>query len=87
MQMVLFFSRSLNEHWGPAGIFVAIAGVLAASLAVAPLLPGSGLDGERASARTRAAAPPPIERAVASRAVPHGGCALLCDHWQLLGLC
>ncbi len=31
----------VNEHWGPAGIFVAIAGMLAATLAVAPLLPGS----------------------------------------------
>ncbi len=29
----------LNERWGPAGIFVAIAGVLLASVAVAPLLP------------------------------------------------
>jgi len=29
----------LNERWGPAGIFVAIAGVLLASVAVVPLLP------------------------------------------------
>jgi len=29
----------LNEHWGPAGIFTAIAGVLLASVAVVPWLP------------------------------------------------
>jgi len=31
----------VNERWGPAGIFVAIAGMLAATLAVVPLLPGA----------------------------------------------
>jgi MFS family permease len=37
--VVLGLFPLLNERWGPAGIFVAIAGVLAASLGVAPLLP------------------------------------------------
>ncbi len=38
--VVLGLFPLLNEHWGPAAIFVAIAGVLAASLSVVPLLPG-----------------------------------------------
>jgi predicted MFS family arabinose efflux permease len=37
--IVLALFPLLNVRWGPAGIFVAIAGVLLASLAVVPLLP------------------------------------------------
>jgi predicted MFS family arabinose efflux permease len=37
--VVLALFPLLNVRWGPAGIFVAIAGVLMASLAVVPLLP------------------------------------------------
>ncbi len=36
---VLGVFPTLNERWGPAGIFAAIAAVLLASVAVAPLLP------------------------------------------------
>jgi MFS family permease len=36
---VLALFPILNEHWGPAAIFAAIAAVLLASLAVVPLLP------------------------------------------------
>src|SRR5882762_5131896 len=37
--IVLALFPLLNARWGPAGIFMAIAGVLLASLAVVPLLP------------------------------------------------
>jgi MFS family permease len=37
--VVLFVFPLLSERWGPASIFLAIAGVLAASVAVSPLLP------------------------------------------------
>jgi MFS family permease len=37
--VVLFVFPLLNERWGPGAIFQAIAAVLAASVAVAPLLP------------------------------------------------
>jgi len=38
--VVLGLFPLLNERWGPGAIFVAIAGVLVASVAVVPLLPG-----------------------------------------------
>ncbi len=43
--VVLVLFPLLNDRWGPAAIFVAIAAVLAASLAVVPLLPGRDLTG------------------------------------------
>jgi len=52
---VLALFPVLNEHWGPAAIFAAIAAVLIASLSVVPLLPRRDL--------TAAKPPPPVRAA------------------------
>jgi len=56
--IVLFVFPLLNERWGPAAIFVAIAGVLLASLVVAPILPRRELPAPPSHARAAQHRPP-----------------------------
>jgi DHA1 family inner membrane transport protein len=62
--IVLFVFPLLNERWGPAAIFEAIAAVLAASTAVAPLLP------RRDATQTTRSSPRAVRRPLTPRRVP-----------------